>query len=93
MCCADVDFSVGYDRGGELDSVSWGISGIDSTVVELIGQVVGIIGAQSCGGRGSDGGVLVLDRISVVDNPQDSVRGAVGRNECRSAVAAPLHGG
>jgi len=78
VCGSDVDFSVGYDRGGELDSVSWGISGVGSTVVQLGDQVVGIVGAQGCGCRGSEGWVLVLDRISVVDNPQDSVRGAVG---------------
>src|SRR5580658_11012735 len=87
---SDVDLSIGYDWGGEFDAVAWRVSGIRSTVVQLCGQGVGIVGAERCRSRGSDGWVLVLDRISVVDDPQDSVRSAVGGNQSYRAIAAHM---
>src|SRR5450755_1599915 len=89
----DIDFPVRYDRRSELDAVSWRISRIGSTVVKLIGEIDDIVGARGCGRRGSAIRVLVLKRLPVVNDPQDSIRIAIGRDESRRAIAADLHGG
>ena len=89
----DIDFPVRYDRRSELDAVSWRISRIRSTVVQFIGEIDGIVGAQCCSRRCSSVWVLVLKRVSVVDKPQDSIRIAIGLDESRDAIAADLHGG
>jgi hypothetical protein len=83
MSGRNIDFTVRDNRRGELDSISWSIAGSVRAVVKFR-QTGGVVSPQNCSRLHS----CTLNRLPVVDHPQDPARRSVSGDEGGRAKAA-----